>query len=88
VVIRTTSRYKRDVKRAKSRGKNPHELHRIVEALLVGEDLADRHRVHRLSGRWAGYWECHIEPDWLLIWTYQDDVLLLVRTGTHADLFG
>ncbi len=83
-----TSRFKRDLKRAIRRGKNPDLLWPIVEALLAGEDLPARHRPHRLAGRWGGHWECHIEPDWLLIWTYRGDTLVLVRAGTHADLFG
>ncbi|MYK57872.1 MAG: type II toxin-antitoxin system YafQ family toxin, partial [Rhodospirillaceae bacterium] len=45
-------------------------------------------RMHRLSGDWFRAWECHIEPDWLLIWRIDDDSLVLIRTGTHADLFG
>ncbi len=73
---------------AKSQGKDPHKLQGVVDGLLSSNDLSVRYRVHQLSGRWAGHWECHIEPDWLLIWTYRDDELVLVRTGTHADLFG
>ena len=56
--------------------------------LLAGEPLDPRHRTHRLSGQWARSRECHIEPDWLLIWHVQDDTLVLTGTGTHADLFG
>ena len=48
----------------------------------------DLKRPHRLSGQWSESWECHIEPDWLLIWNYRDDALILVRLGSHADLFG
>lgn len=44
-------------------------------------------RAHRLSGRWTHHWECHIEPNWLLVWQYSDNSLVLMRTGTHADLF-
>jgi mRNA interferase YafQ len=47
-----------------------------------------RYRPHRLSGNWNRFWECHIEPDWLLIWDEDETALILVRTGTHADLFG
>ena len=52
------------------------------------QPLEARHRPHRLSGNWSGAWECHLEPDWLLIWTQEADVLVLTRTGTHSDLFG
>ena len=84
----TTSRFERDLKRATKRGKDLDKLWSIVEALLSGCGLPARHRPHRLSGQWSAYWECHIEPDWLLIWGHQEDALMLVRTGSHADLFG
>ena len=68
--------------------KDLNKLWTVVDRLLTGEPLEPRHRTHRLSGQWARSWECHIEPDWLLIWHVQDDALVLTRTGTHADLFG
>ena len=86
--LSSTTRFTRDVRRATRRGKDLAELWSVVEALLSGEELSARHRPHRLSGRWSEHWECHIESDWLLIWTYGDETLVLVRTGTHADLFG
>ena len=84
----TTTRFKRDVKQAQKRGKDMDRLWRVVETLLAGRELASRHRPHRLSGQWSRYWECHIEPDWLLVWDHQDNTLVLVRTGSHSDLFG
>ena len=84
----TTRRFERDLKLAGKRGKNLDKLWQIVERLLAGEALDRRNRVHRLSGDWSHAWECHIEPDWLLVWQVDNDILLLVRTGTHADLFG
>ena len=86
--IKTTRHFERDIKRAGKRGKDLDELWRIVESLSRGEPLAARHRPHRLSGEWNRFWECHIEPDWLLIWDETETSLILVRTGTHADLFG
>ncbi len=83
----TTAQFKRDVRRVSKRGKDLDQLWAIVEKLLARQPLAPRHRPHRLSGQWARFWECHIAPDWLLIWDQQDDALTLVRTGTHADLF-
>ena len=83
-----TTRFKRDLKQAKKRGKDLRKLSHVVEALLAGRKLASRHRPHRLSGKWSRYWECHIEPDWLLVWGHQDEILVLVRTGSHTDLFG
>lgn len=84
----TTSRFERDLKRAKKRGKELDRLWNAVETLLSGQVLSSRYRPHRLTGQWSEYWECHIEPDWLLIWGYRDDALVLVRIGTHSDLFG
>lgn len=86
--LSSTTRFTRDVRRATRHGKDLAALWRVVEALLSGEKLSARHRPHRLSGPWSEHWECHIEPDWLLVWTYRDETLVLVRTGTHADLFG
>lgn len=59
----------------------------VVERLLAGEPRSANHRRHRLSGVWSRHWECHVEPDWLLIWFEDDDGLTPVRTGSHADLF-
>ena len=83
----TTAQFKRDVRRAAKRGRDLDQLWAVVEKLLSKQPLETRHRPHRLSGRWSRFWECHIGPDWLLIWDQQDDVLVLVRTGTHTDLF-
>ena len=86
--LQTTRRFERDLARAKRRGKNLEKLWSVVERLLEGQSLDPRHRVHRLSGDWASSWECHLEPDWLLVWNRRDDALVLVRTGSHSDLFG
>ena len=84
----TTRRFERDVDRSRKRGKDLDKLWTVVEQLLQERPLDPRNRVHRLSGDWSGAWECHIEADWLLIWRHSDDALVLVRTGTHSDLFG
>ena len=84
----TTRRFERDLARAKKRGKNLNKLWTVVKRLLDEQPLEARHRPHRLSGNWSGSWECHLEPDWLLIWTQEADALVLTRTGTHSDLFG
>jgi mRNA interferase YafQ len=85
--LRTTKQFDRDLRRAKRRGKTLDKLWEIVELLVRGEPLPSRCRRHRLSGQWNRLWECHIEPDWLLIWDDAEQTLTLVRTGTHADLF-
>ena len=84
----TTSRFEKDLKRANKRGKELDKLWTVIDVLLSGQVLPPRFRPHRLSGQWSECWECHVEPDWLLIWGFRDDALVLVRTGSHADLFG
>ena len=83
----TTNRFEKDLKRAIKRGKDLDKLWKIVEQLLNNKPLEKRHRPHPLSGNYATAWECHIEPDWLLIWNLEVDQLVLSRTGTHSDLF-
>ncbi|MHC8509385.1 MAG: type II toxin-antitoxin system YafQ family toxin [Rhodospirillales bacterium] len=85
--FKTTNRFDRDLRRMIKRGKNAAKIWRIVEILSTGGTLAPKHRPHILSGSMNGDRECHIEPDWLLIWRPTDAALILVRTGTHSDLF-
>lgn len=87
--ITYTKRFKKDVEIAKKRGKNLSKLFALVEKLANGEELEVKYRDHTLSGDYDGYRECHIEPDWLLVYAIYDDclVLALARTGTHSDLF-
>jgi len=79
--------FRNDIKRQKRRGKDIEELIAAVELLVEQGSLPAAYRPHRLSGEWRGVWECHIEPDWLLIYAVSDEEVLLIRTGTHADLF-
>lgn len=87
--IKNTTQFKKDYKLAKKHGLNLSLLKDIVTKLANGETLEPRHKDHALTGNWAGHRECHIQPDWLLIYRYEDDVLVLTlaRTGTHSDLF-
>jgi mRNA interferase YafQ len=82
-----TSLFKRDLKRIKKRGKDFSKLKEIVKAIANHEVLKDRHRDHALSGEWSGSRDCHIEPDWILIYRVDGDSLFLERTGSHSDLF-
>ena len=86
--IQMTSQFKKDARHTQKRGKDMEKLWAVVKRLLEGRPLASRNRAHRLSGEFSDARECHIEPDWLLIWKQTDDALVLVRTGTHSDLFG
>ena len=81
------NRFKRDLKRMLKRGKNRDDLLTITYLLADNALLPPITRPHKLSGQYAGYWECHIEPDWLLIYDVSDTDVVLIRTGTHADLF-
>ncbi len=72
---------------AKKRKKNLEKLRKVVELLQQGQELAEKFRPHKLIGNWQPCWECHIEPDWLLIYRFRDNELHLIRTGTHSDLF-
>jgi mRNA interferase YafQ len=86
--LRPTTAFSRDLKRAGKRGCDLERLRDVIERLRVGADLEPRHRDHALSGDWKGWRDCHIEPDWLLIYRVDEDAgeLVLGRTGTHADL--
>ena len=84
----TTTPFKKDIKRASRRGKDPKKLQQIIDKLVSNEPLDMRNRPHDLSGYWSDCRECHIEPDWLLIWREDEGSVTLMRTGTHADLFG
>jgi len=86
--IRTTSVFERDVRRTLKRGKDLDKLNAIVNALQAGESLPARCRPHPLRGSWLGHWDCHVEPDWILLYRVTETALVLVRTGSHADLFG
>ncbi|MCP4358017.1 MAG: type II toxin-antitoxin system YafQ family toxin [Chloroflexi bacterium] len=85
--IEQTTRFKKDVKRAKKRGKQFKAFRLIINQLAKGQRLEAKYRDHALSGGYKGSRECHIEPDWLLIYELTEDELILIRTGTHADLF-
>ena len=88
--VKHTAQFKKDYKLAIKRGLKIDLLEDVVAALAMGETLPEKHKDHALSGNWAGYRECHILPDWLLVYRIEDDVLVLTltRTGTHSDLFG
>lgn len=75
--LRTTKQFERDLRRAKRRGKKLDKIWEIVDLLVRGEPLPARCRRHRLSGEWNRLWECHIEPDWLLIWNEAEQTLTL-----------
>ena len=79
--------FKKDLKRVIKRGYDRALLEAVIDALRHAAPLAEARRDHPLKGEWIGWRECHIEPDWLLVYKTSDDEVLLARTGTHADLF-
>ena len=85
--IRTTNQFLRDLKLARKRGKDIGKIEAVIAALAQGTKLPPRHRPHLFQGDMRGLWECHVEPDWLMIWDETDEAILLIRSGTHSDLF-
>lgn len=82
-----TTQFSREIERIKKRGKTIDKLKIIIENLSEGEPLAPKYKDHSLKGNYQGYRECHIEPDWLLIYRINDDSIIFARTGSHSDLF-
>ena len=87
--IRPTTKFQKDVKRLKKRGYELSSLTKVIQILADGKNLQPQNRDHALSGNYAGFRECHIAPDWLLIYEISEDTLFLylTRTGSHSDLF-
>lgn len=88
-IIERTSQFKKDFKLAEKQGLDMNELKTVVRMLADGEELPEKYRDHPLKGDYKGHRECHIEPDWLLIYKITESVLVLslVRTGSHSRLF-
>jgi mRNA interferase YafQ len=87
--IKFTTQFKRDLKLAKKQHKNLDELFEVIDILAKGEKLDKKYQDHDLTGDYMGVRECHIEPDWLLIYEHIDEVLVLslYRIGSHSELF-
>jgi mRNA interferase YafQ len=82
-----TNSFAKDIKLAQKRGKNIDKLKKIIELLVNKEPIPQKYRDHNLVGNFIGRRECHIEPDWLLIYKIDKDDIIFERTGTHSDLF-
>lgn len=89
-IVKPTTQFKKDFKLAMKRSMKIELLEEVIAMLAMGKTLSDKHKDHALTGNWVGHRECHILPDWLLIYRIEDEVLVLTlaRTGTHSDLFG
>lgn len=82
-----TTQFKKDYRRVKRQNKDLGKLKIAVEKLLSGKKLDPSYKDHQLSGKWRGHRDCHIEPDWILIYRLTRDELILERTGSHSELF-
>lgn len=84
-----TRRFEKDYKKASKRGKDLRKIKAVMSALLKSQLLPEKNRDHALKGNYRGYRECHIEPDWLLIYIVDDQTsqIIFERTGSHSDLF-
>lgn len=87
--VKPTNKFQKDLKRIQKQGYDVSLLTNIIKKLANGDDLPDKNKDHSLSGNYSGYRECHITPDWLLIYEIDNGelYLYLTRTGTHSDLF-
>lgn len=79
--------FEKDVTKAKKRGKNLEKLKALMRLLILKEVLPEKNQNHKLKGDYIGYWECHVEPDWLLVYKTTETHIIFARTGTHSDLF-
>ena len=87
--IRFTNQFKKDIKLAQKQGKDIDKLFSVVNVLASGEELPQKYRDHDLTGEYKGCRECHIEPDWLLVYEKDNGLLILMlnRIGSHSELF-
>ncbi len=87
--ISITSQFKKDLKLARKQGKSEDRLWEVIGKLANGETLDENFKDHNLTGKYVGYRECHVYPDWLLIYKQENEVLILLlyRLGSHSDLF-
>ncbi len=82
-----TSQFKKDVRLALRRGKDSEKLEQVLSVLIDGKPLDPKYKDHPLKGEFKGRRECHIDPDWLLIYKLDEDAIIFERTGSHSDLF-
>ena len=84
-----SNQFRKDLKLAKRRGLNLQNLREVINSLAAQKTLDNKYRDHGLSGEYSGFRECHVEPDWLLVYRINEDALelFLFRTGSHSDLF-
>lgn len=82
-----SKQFKKDYKRVQMQNKDITKLRGVIKKLAAGEKLEPKYKDHPLSGKWKDFRDCHLEPDWVLIYKSTEDVLRLERTGSHSELF-
>lgn len=85
--VSTTTKFERESEIVRKRGKDMSKLGEIIKKLSKRESLDPKYRNHKLKGNFKGRWECHIEPDWLLVYCKTNTEIIFERTGSHSDLF-
>jgi len=85
--LKISGQFKKDYKRCEKRGLDMETLKAVITTLVIPKSLEPKNKDHDLKGNYMGFRECHISPDWILIYRYSGDYLELSRTGTHSDLF-
>lgn len=85
--IRYSNKFKKNLELMIRRGNDPEKIKAVIVAIAKGHTLDKKYRDHALTGNLAGFRDCHIENDWLLLYRIEDDILYLERTGTHSDIF-
>ena len=86
--VSQTTQFKKDLKRLKRRGKDLQKIVFFLEEVALGKTDLEKYSIHPLRGNWKGRLDAHIEPDWILIYRFYEDEILLERSGSHSDLFG
>jgi len=87
LALLTTTAFERGLRRVEKQGKDLDKLENVVTLLQTQQPPPHRCRPHPLRGNWSRHWDCHVEPDWLLLYRVTDTELILVRSGSHAELF-
>jgi mRNA interferase YafQ len=85
--LQSQKQFEKDLVKAQKRGKDISKIEHIITQLINSRPLLAKNREHKLQGNFKDFWECHIEPDWLLIYKKTLTEIILIRTGTHSDLF-
>ncbi len=85
--LQVTKQFKKDVNRLRKQGKDLNRLKTVIDAVCEGKELETKYRDHKLTRNYQKARECHIQPDWLLIYEIHEDVIKLRRTGSHSELF-